>query len=70
MSDFRQQALNYHSHPTPGKISVALTTAAETANDLALAYSPGVAEPVREIALDPETVYLDIKGINIRKSFE
>lgn len=57
MSDFRQQALNYHSHPTPGKISVALTTAAETANDLALAYSPGVAEPVREIALDPETVY-------------
>lgn len=57
MSDFRQQALNYHALPRPGKICIALTTAAETAHDLALAYSPGVAEPVREIALNPETVY-------------
>lgn len=47
---FRQQALDYHAFPTAGKISVELTTPAETANDLALAYSPGVAEPVREIA--------------------
>jgi malate dehydrogenase (oxaloacetate-decarboxylating)(NADP+) len=57
MSDFRQQALNYHAQPTPGKICMALTTAAETAHDLALAYSPGVAEPVREIAFDPDNVY-------------
>ena len=57
MSDFRQQALDYHAKPTPGKISVELTTPAETVKDLALAYSPGVAEPVREIAADPNAAY-------------
>ena len=45
MSDFRQQALDYHSKPVPGKISIALTKPAESVTDLALAYSPGVAEP-------------------------
>ena len=54
---FRQQALDYHAYPTPGKISVELTTPAETARDLALAYSPGVAEPVREIAQNVDNVY-------------
>lgn len=54
---FRQQALDYHAYPTAGKISVELTTPAETAGDLALAYSPGVAEPVREIAQNPENIY-------------
>lgn len=57
MSDIRQQALDYHAYPTPGKISVSLTTAAETSEDLSLAYSPGVAEPVREIAANPDDVY-------------
>ena len=57
MSDFRQQALDYHSKPVPGKISIALTKPAESVTDLALAYSPGVAEPVREIAADPDTAY-------------
>ncbi|MBA6336476.1 MULTISPECIES: malic enzyme-like NAD(P)-binding protein [unclassified Colwellia] len=57
MTDFRQQALDYHQFPTPGKISVELTTAAETSRDLALAYSPGVAEPVRAIAANPDDVY-------------
>ncbi|MEI6894654.1 MAG: malic enzyme-like NAD(P)-binding protein [Colwellia sp.] len=57
MTDLRQQALDYHSLPTPGKISVALTTSAETNKDLALAYSPGVAEPCREIANNPDDVY-------------
>jgi len=57
MADLRQQALDYHALPTPGKISVELTKPAETANDLSLAYSPGVAEPVREIAKDPENAY-------------
>ena len=57
MSDLRQQALAYHAHPTPGKISIELTKPAETAKDLALAYSPGVAEPVREIAANPEDAY-------------
>lgn len=57
MSDLRQQALDYHANPTPGKIAIALTKPAETAQDLTLAYSPGVAEPVREIATHPDDVY-------------
>lgn len=57
MTDLRQQALDYHAFPTPGKISVELTTPAETSLDLSLAYSPGVAEPVREIAANPDDVY-------------
>lgn len=57
MSDLRQQALDYHAFPKPGKISVEITTSAETADDLSLAYSPGVAEPVREIAANPDDVY-------------
>ena len=57
MSDFRQQALDYHSKPVPGKISIELTKPAESVTDLALAYSPGVAEPVREIANNPDAAY-------------
>ncbi|WP_213996277.1 malic enzyme-like NAD(P)-binding protein [Arsukibacterium sp.] len=57
MSDFREQALRYHAEPTPGKISIEISKPAETVKDLALAYSPGVAEPVREIAADVDNVY-------------
>jgi len=57
MKDIRQQALDYHANPTPGKIGIAITTPAETSHDLSLAYSPGVAEPCREIAKDPDAVY-------------
>ena len=57
MKDLRQAALDYHQFPTPGKISVELTTSAETSLDLSLAYSPGVAEPVRAIAENPDDVY-------------
>jgi len=57
MKDLRQQALDYHAYPTPGKISIELTTSAETSHDLSLAYSPGVAEPCREIAANPDDVY-------------
>ena len=43
MSDnLREAALDYHRHPTPGKISVTPTKAMATARDLSLAYSPGV----------------------------
>ena len=55
--DLKQAALDYHEFPKPGKISVELTTPAETSRDLSLAYSPGVAEPVKEIAADPENAY-------------
>jgi malate dehydrogenase (oxaloacetate-decarboxylating)(NADP+) len=60
MSDketMRDRALKYHSHPTPGKVALSLTTNANNADDLALAYSPGVGEPVKEIAADPKTAY-------------
>lgn len=57
MTNFRQQALDYHQFPSPGKIAIELTTPAETSQDLSLAYSPGVAEPVREIAENPDAVY-------------
>ncbi|MFG6665930.1 malic enzyme-like NAD(P)-binding protein [Halomonas sp. HNIBRBA4712] len=53
----RQAALDYHAHPIPGKLSVELTKSTATARDLSLAYSPGVAEPVREIARDAENAY-------------
>ncbi|MGB0892879.1 MAG: malic enzyme-like NAD(P)-binding protein [Parashewanella sp.] len=57
MSDMRQQALDYHESPVPGKMAVCLTKPAKNSHDLSLAYSPGVAEPVREIAADVENAY-------------
>jgi len=54
MSDnLREAALDYHRHPTPGKISVTPTKAMATARDLSLAYSPGVADACLAIAGDP-----------------
>ena len=50
-------ALAYHEKPIPGKIKIEITKPAETAEDLTLAYSPGVAEPVREIAKNPADAY-------------
>jgi len=55
--DMKQAALDYHAQPTPGKIAVVPTKPCETQQDLSLAYSPGVAEPVREIAKDLEAAY-------------
>ncbi|RDI45223.1 NADP-dependent malic enzyme [Aquicella lusitana] len=58
MSDvLRQAALDYHAHPTPGKVRIALSKPMTTQYDLSLAYSPGVAEPVKEIAQDPAKAY-------------
>jgi malate dehydrogenase (oxaloacetate-decarboxylating)(NADP+) len=55
--NLKQAALDYHEFPSPGKISTNITKATETQQDLALAYSPGVAEPVRAIAADPDAAY-------------
>ncbi|ASP37780.1 malate dehydrogenase [Bacterioplanes sanyensis] len=55
--DLKHAALEYHANPKPGKISIELSTPAETSRDLSLAYSPGVAEPVKAIAEDPENAY-------------
>ena len=49
----RQAALDFHEFPIPGKIAVTPTKSLETQHDLALAYSPGVAEPCLEIEKDP-----------------
>ena len=54
---FRQDALDYHQFPTPGKISIKPTTPLSTQRDLALAYSPGVAAPCEEIEKDPLKAY-------------
>jgi malate dehydrogenase (oxaloacetate-decarboxylating)(NADP+) len=57
MSDLRSKALAYHEHPKPGKVSISPTKPFTSAKDLSLAYTPGVAEPVREIHKDPENAY-------------
>ena len=59
MSDSRKrhEALLYHAKPKPGKIEVIPTKKYATQHDLALAYSPGVAEPCLEIAKDKNNVY-------------
>lgn len=53
----REQALEYHANGRPGKIEVVPTKEAKTQRDLSLAYSPGVAEPCKEIFNNVEDVY-------------
>jgi len=53
----KEDALNYHTQGTPGKIEVIPTKPLSSQMDLALAYSPGVAEPCKEISNDVENVY-------------
>lgn len=53
----KEQALEYHAKGRPGKIEVIPTKEAKTQRDLSLAYSPGVAEPCKEIFEDIENVY-------------
>lgn len=53
----KQDALNYHTQGQPGKIEVVPTKMLSTQLDLALAYSPGVAEPCKEIAANKDDVY-------------
>lgn len=57
MSFTKEDALRYHSSGRPGKIEVIPTKPYTTQYDLSLAYSPGVAEPCREIEKNPEDVY-------------
>jgi malate dehydrogenase (oxaloacetate-decarboxylating)(NADP+) len=53
----KEDALNYHMQGQPGKIEVVPTKVLSSQLDLALAYSPGVAEPCKEIAANKEDVY-------------
>lgn len=53
LAQFKQDALDYHRYPKPGKLATQITKPTDTQLDLSLAYSPGVAEPVRAIAENP-----------------
>ncbi len=53
----KEEALDYHQYPKPGKIAIQITKSTETQKDLSLAYTPGVAVPVLEIEKDPENAY-------------
>jgi len=53
----KEDALKYHSEGRKGKIEVIATKPCFTARDLSLAYTPGVAEPCREIAKNDDDVY-------------
>ena len=55
--DKKQAALNYHAEPAPGKVAVVPTKQCFTQQDLALAYTPGVAIPCLEIKDHPEEVW-------------
>jgi malate dehydrogenase (oxaloacetate-decarboxylating)(NADP+) len=57
MSSLEQKALEYHQAGTPGKLAIAVTKSVDSQEDLALAYSPGVAAPCVEIARDPALAY-------------
>ena len=52
-----QEALQFHQRGKPGKLEINPTKPMATQRDLSLAYSPGVAVPVRKIAEDPDTAY-------------
>ena len=58
-----KEALDFHSYKKPGKIEISSSKNMTTKRDLALAYSPGVAAPVRAISDNPEAAMEIIKGI-------
>ncbi|BAO66316.1 malic enzyme-like NAD(P)-binding protein [Candidatus Karelsulcia muelleri] len=57
MNKFKKKALDYHSKFPSGKIKISPTKKYKTQEDLSLAYSPGVAEPCKEISQNPQKVY-------------
>ncbi|MCP4119130.1 MAG: malate dehydrogenase [Desulfobacteraceae bacterium] len=65
MERFKKDVLNYHCTPVAGKIQVMPTKPCQTAEDLSMAYTPGVALPVREIADDPANARLHTSRQNL-----
>lgn len=55
--DLKQKALDYHQFPKPGKLGICVTKSTHSQEDLSLAYTPGVAEPVLAIADNPELAF-------------
>ncbi len=56
-SQLNKAALDYHAKPVPGKVAISISKPCRTQQDLSLAYTPGVAEPVREINKNPAAAY-------------
>ncbi len=65
MEKFKQDVFNYHCTPVPGKIEVMPTKPCQTAEDLSMAYTPGVALPVLEIAANPDNARLHTSRQNL-----
>ncbi|HED16691.1 MAG TPA: malate dehydrogenase [Gammaproteobacteria bacterium] len=57
IKDLKQESLDYHAQPVAGKIAIEIIKPCDTQRDLSLAYTPGVAEPVRAIADNPDLAY-------------
>jgi malate dehydrogenase (oxaloacetate-decarboxylating)(NADP+) len=55
--DLKKRALEYHEFPVPGKLATQVTKPCTTQDELSLAYTPGVAEPVRVIESDADAAY-------------
>ncbi|HHJ12805.1 MAG TPA: malate dehydrogenase [Gammaproteobacteria bacterium] len=55
--NLKKESLEYHAFPTPGKIATHVTKPCTTQQELSLAYTPGVAEPVRAIEANPDDAY-------------
>ncbi len=55
--DLKKRALDYHEFPAPGKLATHVSKPCTTQEELSLAYTPGVAEAVREIQTDPDAAY-------------
>ena len=58
MEEFKKNALDYHQYPRPGKLAIEATKPMATQQDLALAYSPGVAHACEEIEREPQAAAL------------
>ena len=57
IDSLKQRALHYHEFPIPGKLAICLTKPTDSQDDLSLAYTPGVAEPVLAIAKNPQDAF-------------
>lgn len=55
--NLREEALRYHEEGRPGKVALSITKPCATLDDLALAYTPGVAEPCKDIQKNPNDAY-------------
>jgi malic enzyme len=61
----KEEALCYHRFPNPGKLAIETTVPFQTQRDLSLAYTPGVAEPCKEIAKDVDQAYTYTSKANL-----